>query len=144
MAGESGSPVLPAGLPAPQATPLDEAYWAATARHELVVQQCAACGARQFPPDETCLACSHDTLEWVGVAPRATLHSWTRSWHVTHPALADAGPYVIAVVVPDEAPTVRMWGNLVDPPDGDLPMDAPLEAVFEDHDGYTLVQWRLS
>jgi uncharacterized OB-fold protein len=134
---------LPEGLPAPAPTDLDAPFWAAARRHELAVQRCDACGHLQFPPEEICRACHAFDPGWAPVAPRGTLFSWTRIWHPVHPALANTPPYLAIVVRLDEAPHIRLVGNLIDFPDGDPPMDAPVEAAFEDHDGYTLIQWRL-
>ena len=137
-------PVLPEGMPLPSPRPdgVDLPYWEAARAERLAVQRCSACGRRQFPPEAWCRHCTGAELEWVDVAPTATLYTWARAWHPVHPVLAEAGPYVLAVVevVPGE---VRMLGDLVAPPEGDLPIGAPVEAVFEHHDDVTLVQWRL-
>ncbi len=65
-----------------------------------------------------------------------------------HPALKDAGPYVVVLVELPHAGGVRMIGNLVGDPHQDVRIGAPVEAVFEHHeDGpspYTLVHWRSS
>jgi uncharacterized protein len=134
---------LPEGLPAPQPTDLDRPYWEAAARHELAVQRCEACGWMQFPPEEICSSCHRFDPGWATVPARGSLYSWTRIWHPVHPALKDAGPYLVAVVALEAEPRIRMEGNLLGPVDVDPPMDAPVEAVFEDHDSYTLVHWRL-
>ncbi len=137
-------PYLPEGMPVPVATELDAPYWEANRRHELTVQRCTTCDAKQFPPEEVCLGCGGDALDWVEVEPRGTLHSWTRTWHMTHPSMQGGGAYVIAIVSLDAGSDLRLWGNLIDEIEGDPPLDEPVEAVFEDHDGYTLVQWRLA
>lgn len=134
---------LPAGLPAPAPNGVDDPFWAATLRHEITVQHCDACGHMQFPPEEICRKCHAFDPGWATVAPRGKLTSWTRIWHPVHPALADAGPYMAVVVTLDEAPHIRLVGNLIGDAEADPPMDAPVEAAFEDHEGYTLVQWRL-
>jgi uncharacterized OB-fold protein len=140
MAGEF---YLPAGLPAPEPTDLDRPFWEATRRHEIAVQQCGVCGSMQFPPEEICRSCHAFDPGWAAVAPRGTLLSWTRIWHPVHPALKDAGPYLAVVVSLADAPHIRLPGNLLGPVEVDPPMDAPVSAVFEDHDGYSLVHWRL-
>ncbi len=134
---------LPAGLPAPEPTELDRPYWEAATRHELAVQVCQACGSKQFPPEEICATCRTFDPGWTTVPPKGRLESWTRIWHPVHPALIGAGPYLVAVVALDEHPGIRLEGNLLGDVMTNPPIDAPVEAVFEDHDGYTLVQWRL-
>ena len=40
-----------------------------------------------------------------------------------------------------------MIGNLVAPPEGEIPIGAPVEPVFEHHPGepaYTLIHWRIA
>jgi uncharacterized protein len=48
----------------------------------------------------------------------------------------------VVVELPD-AGNVRLVGNLLGDPMQEVRFDAPVEAVFEDHEGYTLVQWRV-
>ncbi|MGD9934267.1 MAG: Zn-ribbon domain-containing OB-fold protein [Dehalococcoidia bacterium] len=134
---------LPAGLPAPEPTKLDRGYWEAAGRHELAIQQCPACGNVQFPPEEICIACHAYDPGWVVVPARGTLESWTRIWHPVHPALIGFGPYLVAVVALDGYPGIRLEGNLLGDVMADPAMDAAVEAVFEDHDGFTLIQWML-
>jgi uncharacterized OB-fold protein len=63
-----------------------------------------------------------------------------------HPALKDAGPYVVVLVELPHAGGVRMIGNLLGDPRQPVRIGAPVTAVFEHHeDGvspYTLVNWR--
>jgi uncharacterized OB-fold protein len=74
------------------------------------------------------------------------VYAWERVWHPTHPALRDAVPYRVALVELPHAGGVRMVGTLLGDPAEDVPIGAPVEAVFEDHEdsepAYTLVQWR--
>lgn len=136
---------LPDGLPAPkpQRDGMDTGFWEALRRHELVVQRCKQCGTFQHGPEWICHQCQGGELEWHKVAGRGRLYSWVRSWNPVHPALKEAGPYIIAVVELPDAGGVRMVGNLLGDPKQDAPFDAEVEAVFEDHPDATLVQWRL-
>lgn len=133
---------LPAGLPAPEPGELDRPYWDAARRHELAIQRCNACGASQFPPEEICAACHAFDPGWVLVPARGRIESWTRIWHPVHPALNGFGPYLVVVVALDGYPGIRLEGNLLGDVMTDPVMDAPVEAVFEDHERYTLIQWR--
>jgi uncharacterized OB-fold protein len=135
---------LPEGVPLPEARAdgLDQPFWDATREHSLVVQRCAACGNAQFPPEVVCIACQSHELGWDEVAPTGTLTSFARVWHPVHPALADKVPYLIGIV--ELVPGVRLVGNIVGDPDRtDLVLDAPMQAVFEDHEDadVTLIQW---
>ena len=86
-------------------------------------------------------------LAFEPVPGEAKIFSWQRPHHPVHPVLASACPYVVVLVEFPEADGIRMVGNLVDPPEGDIPIGATVEPVYEHHEGepeYTLVQWRLA
>ncbi|UNK79179.1 OB-fold domain-containing protein [Sphingopyxis granuli] len=154
--GEGGKPAnggarryyLPEGLPIPLAQPAElyGPYWEGTRAEKLIVQRNPATGVYQWPPQWI----AHDTqtfdLEWVEVAPKGVIYSWTRIWHPVHPALKDAGPYLVVVVEIAHAGRIRMLGNLLGDPMQDVAIGAEVEAVFEHHDEaqppFTLVQWR--
>lgn len=139
---------LPSGLPIPTPEPsgLSAPYWEGVRREVLRVQRNPATGVYQWPPQWI----AHDTqtfdLEWVEVAPRGRIYSWTRAWHPVHPALKDAGPYIIVIVELPHAGGVRMLGNLLGDPRQEVKIGAEVEAVFEHHNDtdppFTLVQWR--
>ena len=136
---------LPEGmpLPAPAMDGLDDEFWAATRRHQLVVQQCNACQGFQWGPEWICHRCLSEDVGWVQVEPRGRIYSWERAWHPVHPALRDFGPYLVVLVELPQADNVRMMGNLLGDPLQEVNIGAEVEAVFEDHeDGPTLVQWR--
>jgi hypothetical protein len=61
-------------------------------------------------------------------------------WHPAHPALNDAGRYLAVVVEIEDG--IRMVGNLLGDPGVDAVIGAPVDAVFEHHDAFTLVNWR--
>ncbi len=142
---EKSSYYLPEGLPAPKAQRdgMDEGFWEALRRHELVVQRCNRCKTFQFGPEWICHQCQGGDLGWHRVSGRGRLYTWVRSWNPVHPALKQAGPFIIAVVELPDADNVRMVGNLLGDPMRDAPFDAAVEAVFEDHPEATLVQWKL-
>ena len=139
---------LPPGLPAPLAVPagLYAPYWNATREGRLRVQRDPATGAFQWPPQWIGQDSHSFDLDWVDVEPRGLIYSWTRAWHPVHPALKDAGPYLIVVVELPQAGGVRMLGNLLGDPLQAVEIGAEVEAVFEPHDEaeppFTLVQWR--
>jgi uncharacterized OB-fold protein len=124
---------LPEGLPTPRAqrTGLDNEFWAATKRHELVVQRCNSCKTFQWGPEFICHECRSFDMGWHKVSGRGRLYSWVRCWNPVHPALKEACPYV------------RMVGNLLGDPKKNPPFDVAVEAVFEDHPEATLVQWKV-
>ncbi len=137
---------LPAGLPVPAAAVdgLDSEYWAATKRHELVVQRCNACQGFQWGPEWVCYQCHSFDLGWHRVSGKGTIYSWERIWHPVHPALREACPYMVVLVELPDAGNVRMVGNLLGDAMEEVVIGSAVEAVFEDQpdEGVTLVQWR--
>ena len=82
------------------------------------------------------------------LAPRGTIHSHTVVHYAAHPSLAQSVPYVVLLVSLDEAPEIRVIGNLADAPPEDAVIGRPVEAVWEERltdDGVVLKlpQWRL-
>jgi uncharacterized OB-fold protein len=75
---------------------------------------------------------------------RGTIYTWERSWHPTDRPLADAVPYVAIVVELPAAGGIRMVGTLLGDQLADVAIGTPVRAVFEHHDGYSLVQWERS
>lgn len=136
---------LPAGLPVPHPlrNGLDREYWEAAKRHQLVLQRCNACAGFQWGPEVICHQCHSFDLGWHQVSGRGRLFSWVRVWNPVHQALRQACPYIIAVISLPDAGHVRMVGNLLGDPNQNPPFDSEVEAVFEDHPGATLVQWRV-
>ena len=88
-------------------TPMDNAtseygapFWAGCERGELVVEQCADCGKRIFPPEPVCPRCRGRDLTWVVSGLTGTVYSFSivhRSPGPAHPA-----PYVLAVIDMDD------------------------------------------
>jgi uncharacterized OB-fold protein len=141
----AGESYLAAGLPrpVPDGMGLDKPYWEATLEHRLAVQQCQSCHRSQWGPEWYCWRCGSAELGWADVEGTATIYSWERVWHPVHPALVESVPYLVVLVELPQADNVRMVGNLLGDPRQDVPIGGPAHAVFEDHDGYTLVQWAL-
>lgn len=135
---------LPEGLPRPAASPdgLDASFWDAAREHRLVIQRCNRCATFQHGPEWICHACQSSDLGWHQVSGRGNIYSWQRAWRAAHPALTDSIPYLLVMVELADAGNARLIGNLLGDPRQDVVIDAPVEAVFEDHDGYTLIQWR--
>jgi len=141
---------LPAGLPipTPERNGLSAPYWEGVRDEVLKVQRNPKTGVYQWPPQWI----NHDDqsfdVEWVEVAPKGVIYSWTRVWHPVHPALKDHGPYIVVVVELPHAGKVRMLGNLLGDPRQEVVIGAPVEAVFEHHNDaeppFTLVQWRVT
>ncbi|MEU2426526.1 OB-fold domain-containing protein [Streptomyces sp. NPDC007851] len=122
-------------------------FWAYAARGELRVQACADCREPRFPPRPCCPHCQSFASEWRPTSGRGRIWSYV----VPHPPLlpdyAAQAPYNVVVVELDDAPRVRLVGNLVSeagaalgsfPPDR-VRIGARVQAVFADG----LPQWVL-
>ncbi|MBW8795214.1 MAG: OB-fold domain-containing protein [Streptomyces sp.] len=122
-------------------------FWEYAARGELRVQACADCGEPRFPPRPCCPHCQSFASEWRPTSGRGRIWSYV----VPHPPLlpeyAAQAPYNVVVVELDDAPRVRMVGNVVSeagapldslPPDR-IRIGARVQAVFADG----LPQWIL-
>jgi uncharacterized protein len=134
---------LPAlGPPGPSADGLEGPFWEATRREDLVVQRCGQCRRFQWGPEWICHRCHSFDVAYQPVVPTGVIFSWERVWHPVHPALSDACPYLVVLVELPQADGVRMLGNLLGDPLQPVTVGHPVEAVFEHHDDYTLVQWR--
>ncbi len=131
--------------PLPQATPETQEYWDGLKRHELRIQRCKTCNRGYFYPRPFCPrpGCHSQDVEWITASGRGTLHSYVIA-HRGHPAFE--APYVIAVVELEEGG--RMMTNIVsvdDPTADQLPVDAPVEIVYDDvDDEVTLPKFRLA
>jgi uncharacterized protein len=123
-------------------------FWQYAARGELRVQACADCGELRFPPRPCCPHCQSFAEEWRPVSGRGRVWSYV----VPHPPLlpdyAAQAPYNVVVVELEEAPRIRLIGNLVtaagsplnslDP--GRIRIGARVHVVFADG----IPQWVLS
>lgn len=127
MAAASSTPFA-ADRPLPKPTPETAHFWAGTAGGELRLQRCRACARVYFPPQPFCPACASGDVEVVRASGRGSLYGYV----ITHRAAPGfTAPYVIAVVELEEGP--RLLTNLVgvEPDPARLPLDLPVEVVFE-------------
>lgn len=125
--------------PLPQPTPLTQPYWDAARQHRLVMPR-RNDGTFFWYPRALAPGTLEDDFEWVEVSGRGRLYSFTVDRRGTAPAFAPLAPYVIGIVELEEGPHVT--ANIVDCPIEEVRCDMPLEVVFEDLDGATLVNFR--
>ena len=138
------STYLPEGLPAPNTTDLLTApYWEAARAGRLRIQKCRGCGAWQWGPEWICHRCHSFDLVWADVEGKGRIYSYQRPHHAVHSALNGHGPYIVVLVELPHADNVRMVGNLLGDPRQEVKLGAAVEAVFEPHTDFTLVQWRV-
>jgi len=132
---------LPADWTLPALTPFNAAWFTSGA---LAIQRCTQCATLQHPPEEICHTCGTMTFDTSTLAPRGTVASYTVVHYAAHRALAHAVPYTVVLVSLDEAPHLRVVGNLAG---NDVHIGMALVPYWDEHaadDGTTILlpQWR--
>jgi len=121
-------------------------WWAALARHELLVPRCGACGTWRWPPRAICGRCG--SLDWALVAAsgRGTVASWVVNRHGFGGAFPL--PSTVLLVRLAEQDDLLLPGGWSGSTDGsDLTMGLPVTAGFEDvpadeaAESVTLLSW---
>ncbi len=136
--------------PLPTTDEFDAPFWEAARQGILVIQACSDCGELRFPPRPMCPSCHSRRREWRPLSGRG--HIW--SFIVPHPPLFPVfnplAPYNVIIVELEEAPAIRLAGNLVVRPDGEINEVAPetirigqpVQAVFVPvTDDVSLIRW---
>lgn len=124
-------------------------FWAGTARGELLVQVCDACGRKRIPPRPMCFDCQSIRTRWEQLAGTGVVWSFV----VPHPPLLPSyqalAPYNVITVALSEDPTLRLVGNLVARPDGPINevdpttirIGEPVRVVFQPEADVWLPRW---
>lgn len=113
-------------------------FWAAAKKGQLVVRECARCGALLHLPRAYCHICGSWSEQWRAIPGRGRLVSWTKVEHQVHPDFPV--PYTVVLVELEGAPGARLVGHLPGRPE--LTAGQPMEARFEAvGDGVVLPQW---
>lgn len=117
--------------PLPQPTPETQPFWDSVRAHAMQLQRCQSCREFYFYPRPFCPRCYSSDVRWEPVSGRGTLETYVIN-HRPAPGFEDMAPYVIAIVTLEEGP--RLMTNLVDvePDPARLPVDLPLEVVYDD------------
>jgi uncharacterized protein len=135
MRADDTSRPLPDGFTLPGLTPFNTEWFTSGT---LAIQRCASCQALQHPPEEVCHACGAMEFGHEVMAPRGRVHSFTVVHHAATRALEDSVPYIVVLVSLDDAPQIRVVGNLVGEEAGVASrrpsIGDPVEAVWSSHD----------
>jgi uncharacterized OB-fold protein len=110
---------------------LTQEFWDRCEREELAFQRCSNCGTFRHPPSRLCFVCRSYDTEWVPVAGRGTVYSYTVVTHPVHPAVTEAVPYNIVLVEFPEAPGVRLVSNLIDVTPDELAVGLAVDVAWE-------------
>jgi len=127
--------------PKPVADRDTQPFWDAVAGHRLVVQRCNQCHRWIWQPRPICPTCHASDLTWTDVNGEARVVSWT----VLHPPVLtvwqDKLPFVLLLVELNDAPGVRMVGQLVDDTGELLRTNGIAEGI--DFDASLSLRWRI-
>jgi uncharacterized OB-fold protein len=119
----------PKPLPVPDAETLP--FWQGCRDGKLLLQRCADCGRKHFPPTYFCPTCNSDAQEWIESSGHGRVFSWIV---VRHPVPRDiyAGevPYVVALVTLDEG--VRIASNIIGCAPETVTADMPVRVTFRE------------
>ncbi|MEV5874287.1 OB-fold domain-containing protein [Streptomyces sp. NPDC052101] len=124
-------------------------FWEYAARGELRVQACADCREPRFPPRPCCPHCQSFASEWRPVSGRGRVWSYVVPHPPLLPGYAEQAPYNVVVVELEDAPRIRLVGNVVSRAGAGLDSVAPgrlrvgarVQVVFGDGG---LPQWVLA
>ncbi|WP_433327125.1 OB-fold domain-containing protein [Spirillospora sp. CA-294931] len=108
-------------------------FWDGVEAGELRVQRCGDCGLLRHPPGPMCPRCHSVRREHVVACGRGEVHSFVVHHHP--PVPGHVPPYVVALV--ELAEGVRVVGNVLDCPPGEVKIGMPLTLTFRDG----LPQW---
>jgi len=115
-------------------------YWEGTARGELRVQRCAACGERFLYAHALCPHCWTPDPGWETVSGRGRIQTMTIVHQAPYESFAGDVPYVVAIVRLDEGP--QMMANIVDCDSMSVSIGQPVEVKFEMRGTVALPQFR--
>jgi len=102
-------------------------YWEAGAEGRLLIQQCPACGSRQWYPRALCTACGGDP-EWLECSGRGRIHTFTVIRQFGMKPFRDELPYVIVMVELEEGPLIL--GAMTDCDPESVGIDMAVEVCF--------------
>ena len=125
-------------MPGPDA--VTAPYWKAATEGRLLIQECPACGHRQWYPRALCTACGRDP-EWLECTGLGTVHTYTVVRQMGMRPFRDELPYAIGMIELDEGPLV--FGNITDCAVDDISIGMPVEVWFtKADDEIGIPSWR--
>jgi uncharacterized protein len=116
-------------------------WWEALKRHELYIQKCRACGALRYYPRALCPECLSSATEWLRVAGKGRVYTFTVTRQNQLTGFRESLPYVLAYVELEDG--VKLLTNIVDCKPEEAQIGMAVEAVFDDVTGeVTLLKFR--
>lgn len=129
-------------LPQPDET--TQPFWDATKQGKLMLQRCADCKTFRHPPSPLCSNCYSEETEWAEISGKGTIYTHIEVYQPVIPVFRDVAPYNVVNVTPDDAPNVKIMGNVVDASGADLKCGMAVEVVFDDvAEDVAIPRWKL-
>jgi uncharacterized protein len=111
----------------PNPSPVTQPFWDATRERRYLLQWCRPCDEPVHYPRWACPRCLGEDLEWRQASGRGEVYTFNVMHRPGSPLMADATPYVIALVDLEEG--ARILTNVVgcDPADVKVGMAVRLD-----------------
>ena len=141
------SRVLPDSWPLPS---LDKHTRPFFTSGKIVIQSCDQCNRVQHPPEDICYGCQSSEFAFIEHRPIGTVYSHTEITHAIHPLLEDVVPYSVVLISLEDAPELRIIGNIVNLHPDQIRIGMKVEAVWEkirteeSEDVFLLPQWHVT
>jgi hypothetical protein len=98
----------------------------------LSLQACTRCAGVQFPPEDVCRSCGSFELGARPCAGGGRVESVAVVHHAVHPLLRPRVPYAVVLVALDDAPQVRLLGNVLNRAHDEVAIGDRVRVVFEE------------
>ena len=125
--------VYPVPLNDPYADELVQPFWDNALKGKLTAARCLNCGIFHLPPQPYCFVCQHRDYEWVKLPGTGTIYTFTVVRHPLRPQLAEAVPYVSAIIELDgtQGAGARIQANVIDCDPDRVGIGDRVRVVFE-------------
>lgn len=122
-------PYMPDGWTLPQLNATNRAFFTAG---KLMVQHCTDCDRTQHPPEDICIWCQSDHLDYIEARGTGVVYSYVLPHHPPNEMLTARVPYNIVLVSLDDHPHIRVLGNLIDAEIDEVKIGMPVRVTFEE------------
>lgn len=123
----------------PDADVWTQPYWDSCRARQLSIPRCRNCGTFRMPPSAFCPVCQSQAMEMVPTSGNGIVYSFSIVETAIVSAVANAIPYVPAVISIPDGGNVRLITNIVACPVEDIAIDMPVHVVWHERaDGWVL------
>jgi uncharacterized protein len=120
-------------------SPMFAGYLDGLEHERLVIRECTACAARQWPPRTLCARCRGGEFRPAVIADHGVVHTFTVVHRGFDPWFAGRVPY--GIVVTDLGGGIRMLGNYLGADLDALACGLPVRARYERSGGRAFLGW---